>query len=185
MQLKLYIAGKVSPNSHFGTHDWRDAFCVELEKKTGLEIKNLDPAKSQSDLFLDENNSKLMVGRDSYMIRMADVILVNLTDDISVGGSHDMLIAKYYKKYLIGLAPKEGKFNKSVTTLGEREYKNWIHPFVLETCDALVEDIDQLAVCLKEFIEVPPTEIKDIDIFEQARQYYEEKFYPDDTFLHS
>lgn len=30
--MKLYVAGKISKNSVFGTHDWRDAFCVNLNR---------------------------------------------------------------------------------------------------------------------------------------------------------
>ncbi len=41
--MKLYIAGKVSKNSVFGTHQWRDNFVGELAKLSGLELSHLDP----------------------------------------------------------------------------------------------------------------------------------------------
>ncbi|MFH1433316.1 MAG: hypothetical protein ABIG32_00265, partial [Candidatus Uhrbacteria bacterium] len=110
--LKVYIAGKVSKNSVFGTSHWRDAFCEELEKKTGLKNINLDPTRTGISKVLDEKDYQAVVGRDCFLIKNADVVIVNLTDDISVGGSQEMLIAKYYEKPLIGIAPVGGKFRK-------------------------------------------------------------------------
>jgi len=64
MDIKVCIAGKVSPNSVFGTSNWRDGFCQQLSEKSGHKIINLDPTKtrSQSGGLLDEKDSMLIVG---------------------------------------------------------------------------------------------------------------------------
>ncbi len=185
-EIKVYIAGKVSPNSVFGTSNWRDGFCTNLSEKTGFQIINLDPLKSHEDFNLDEKNSRLIFGRDCFMIRLADLVIVHLTNDISVGGSQEMLIAKYYRKPLIGIAPKGGKFNQLEKNILGRVYTNWIHPFVKVPCDVVVEDINEAAVSIKDlfssFEDMP--EIKDLSIIDESADYYEKQYHHLDKFLH-
>ncbi|MCA9459513.1 MAG: hypothetical protein KC550_03110, partial [Nanoarchaeota archaeon] len=122
---------------------------------------------------LNENNSKLIFGRDCFMIKSSDIVIVNLTDDISVGGSQEMLIAKYYSKLLIGIAPKGGKFNKEKTEFIGKKYENWIHPFVDIPCDILVENIDETANSIKNYILNKNIKVKNINIIDDTVKYYE------------
>lgn len=184
MKLRTYIAGKVSPNSVFGTHDWREGFCVELSKLSGFQILNLDPAKSSENFDLDENNSKLIFGRDCYMIKNADLVIVNLTDDISVGGSQEMLIAKYYKKPLLAIAKHGGKFNKAEKEIRGKIYQSWIHPFVKVPCDAVVDDMEDAANFIKEWFTNPARKPKGISVLDETCQYYEKEHLPSDALLH-
>jgi len=164
--IKVYVAGKVSPNSVFGKHDWRDGFCEELSKKSGIKIINLDPTKGD----IDQNNSKLVVGRNNFLIKSADLVIVNLTDDISVGGSQEMLIAKYYKKPLVGLAQKGGKFNKSEKEMFGKVYKNYIDPYVNLCCDKVIESMSELANFIRN--QTPVKKIKDLSFLDEALAYY-------------
>ncbi len=183
--LKIYIAGKVSPNSVFGRHDWRDGFCEELVKLSGFEFVNLDPTKSHDGFNLDENNDRLIFGRDCFMIKTADLVIVNLTNDISVGGSQEMLIAKYYQKPLIGIAPKEGKFYKSKKEILGKTYEDWIHPFVKISCDELVEDINGVAGFVKDYFSNFNNSAKGIEVLEEALLYYKKHHHENDKFLHN
>jgi len=173
MRLKVYVAGKVSSNSVFGTHDWRDKFCKELSLKSGIEIVNLDPVRYEIDFDVDHKDSKFIVGKDYFLIKESDVVIVNLTDDISVGGSQEMLIAKYYKKPLIGIAPKGGKFNKTEKEILGKIYKYYIDPFVSVSCDRVGENLEQVAGFLKEFFS--PDKIKSISILDDSLEYYNNK----------
>ncbi|MBI4020548.1 MAG: hypothetical protein HY367_04395 [Candidatus Aenigmarchaeota archaeon] len=168
MKLKVYIAGKVSPDSVFGTHEWRDGFCRELSRLTGFDIVNLDPARKEE----DENDSMLIFGRDCFMIREADIVIVNLTDDISVGGSQEMLIAKYYRKPLVGVAPKGGKFSKEEKEILGKKYKDWMHPFVAVPCDKVVANMEGLAGFVKEFFSQPGRKVKGLSVLDEALEYY-------------
>lgn len=183
-KIKVYIAGKVSPNSVFGKHDWRDGFCAKLSESSGFEIFNLDPTKSDNNFNLDENNDKLIFGRDCFMISKADFVIVNLTDDISVGGSQEMLIAKYYKKPLIGIAPKGGKFNQEEKEILGIKYKNWKHAFVTIPCDIVVGNINGAAEFIKNYFLGGDKSIKDISIFDDALGYYKDNHHNEDKFLH-
>jgi len=91
--VKVYVAGKISKDSVFGTHDWRVNFCYELEKVSELKLKNLDPTKTGT----DQSDSLLVFGADCYLISQSNVVIVYLSDDISIGGSQEILIAKYFK----------------------------------------------------------------------------------------
>lgn len=182
-KLKVYIAGKVSPDSVFGTHDWRDAFCQKLGNLAGFDFINLDPTKSSNDFDLDEGNAKLIFGRDCFMIKSSDFVIVNLTDDISVGGSQEMLIAKYYKKPLVGIAPKGGKFYKEEKEILGRVYKNWKHAFVAVPCDVVVENIEEVAKFVKDFFAREEKNVKDMTVIDDAETYYVKNYLEDDTFV--
>lgn len=171
-KLKVYVAGKVSPDSVFGRYDWRGGFCAKLAELSGFEIVNLDPTQSEGVFKLDENDSRLIFGRDCFMISSADLVIVNLTDDISVGGAQEMLIAKYYRKPLVGIAAKGGKFNKAEREIRGEIYKDWVHPFVAVPCDKIVENIEGAAEYIKTFQTKVAEPIKDMSIFEKTVTYY-------------
>jgi hypothetical protein len=162
---KVYIAGKISKDSVFGTHDWRDNFCVELEKLSGLKLENLDPTKSGT----DQNDSQLVFGADSYLISQSDVLIVYLSDDISIGGCQEILIAKYFKTPVIGLARHGGKFNGADKEYFGKIVKNYKDPFVFTTCDAVCKTIEEVAEVLKELDKIRP---KTLDIIPKSVEYY-------------
>lgn len=184
-KLKVYIAGKVSQDSVFGRYDWRDEFCSELAKLSGFEIINLDPTKSSAGFTPNQNDVALIFGRDCFMIKSADLVIVNLTDDISVGGSQEMLLAKYYRKPLVGIAPKQGKFFKSKKEILGKVYENWVDPFVKVSCDVIVGDINGAAGFIKNFFSRQGRFVKDISIIDKTLKYYQEHHYKNDQFLYN
>ncbi|MFA6588586.1 MAG: hypothetical protein WCT08_06005 [Patescibacteria group bacterium] len=180
--MKLYIAGKVSKDSSFKTHYWRDGFSAELSKKSGLKIINIDPTKSAAGFKFDHTDSKLIYGRNCYMINMSDVVVVYLSDDISVGGSQEMLIAKYYGKPLIGLAPKGGKFNLAKKEIFGRVYKKYVDPYVFIACDKVVGNMTELAKALKKG-DWKKKKVKNIKIIDESLRYYKQNFLKQDKYL--
>jgi 8-oxo-dGTP pyrophosphatase MutT (NUDIX family) len=147
--LTLYVAGKVSGNSSFGTERWRDELCRRLSAATGMNVTHLDPARTRDGRSLPETDPKAIFGRDCFLISKADLVLVCLSDDISVGGSQEMLIAKYYGKPLVGLAARGSKFIKDSFTLNGTTHRNWVHPFVSVPCDVVLHDFNELVSYLK------------------------------------
>ena len=143
--MKVYIAGKVSKESVFGTHHWRDNFCTELSKLSGLQLENLDPLKDQAGITDPEE----IFARDCQLINQADVLIVYLSDDISVGGSQEILIARYLRKPVIGLAPLGGKFNGSRKEMLGQIIDKYQDPFVFSTCDVVCGSVEEVAEALK------------------------------------
>jgi len=174
--LKVYVAGKVSKESSFGTHYWRDGFVKELEDLSGLKLISLDPAKKETDQTKPED----AFGADIFMIRNSDVVVVYLSDDISVGGSQEILIAKYFKLPVIGLAPLGGKFNHKNKEIFGQVVKDYKHPFVYATCDVVCDDIKGVAKALKELDKIKPKTIK---IVEDLSDKYAKEQWKSDPYL--
>lgn len=143
--MKVYIAGKVSKDSVFGTHHWRDEFCAELAKLSGLELENLDPLRDQAGL----TDPKEIFAHDCRLINQVDLLIVYLSDDISVGGSQEILIARYLRKPVIGLAPVGGKFNGGQKEMLGQIIDNYQDPFVFSTCDVVCGSVEEVAEALK------------------------------------
>jgi hypothetical protein len=177
--LKVYVAGKISPNSLFKTSFWRDEFCKDLEKKSGIKIINLDPTKSE-DFEVNENDAGLVYGRNAFLIKSADIVIVYLSDDISVGGSQEMLIAKYFRKPLIGIAPEGGKFNNREKERRGKIYNNWTEPFVVIPCDIVVNDVSAAADWISKGLWKRPA--KGIECIDEALEYYRSKFLDNDRY---
>lgn len=141
--MKVYIAGKVSKESVFKTHHWRDDFCQKLEDLSGLPLENLDPLKIET-----SSDPKDIFVKDCKLINEADVVVVYLSDDISVGGSQEILIARYFKKPVIGFAPLGGKFNGRRKEMLGKIIENYQDPFVFSTCDFVCGTIEEVAQSL-------------------------------------
>lgn len=163
--MKVYVAGKVSKDSVFGRHDWRDEFCAELERLSGLKIANLDPTKTS----ISQSDPELVFGADCHLISGCDVMVVYLSDDISVGGSQEILIAKYFGKPVIGLAPYGGKFNGATKEFFGEKIPNYRDPFVFTTCDIVCKDTQEVADALKRLGTIKS---KNLDIIPESTDYY-------------
>lgn len=158
-RLKVYIAGKVSKDSVFRTHHWRDDFCVELEKLSGLRLANIDPLQQEADL----NSPQAIFEKDCQLINEAEVLVVYLSDDISVGGSQEILIARYLRKPVIGFAPKGGKFNGARREMLGKVIDNYQDPFVFSTCDIVCGTVEEVADALLDVGSLPSTGLDIID----------------------
>jgi hypothetical protein len=175
---KVYVAGKVSNDSIFGTHDWRDKFLDSIKALSGLEFVNYDPVKKKD--IAGTHNPGRVFGGDLFLISKVDVVVVYFSDDVSVGASQEVLVAKYFNKPVIGLAPKGGKFNGGVKKLGKRTLKNYRHPFVFGTCDLVVGDIEELAEALKNLDKIKP---KDIHLIKEAADTFEKEYLKIDKYV--
>lgn len=145
--LTVYIAGKVSKESFFQKHHWRDEFCQRLEELSGRTLKHLDPLEGQN----PNSSPEHIFAQDCQRIKQADGLVVYLSDDISVGGSQEILIAKYFKKPVIGFAPNGGKFNGSSRKMLGEHIENYKDPFVFSTCDVVCGTLEETAKKIKAF----------------------------------
>lgn len=171
----MYVAGKISKNSVFGTHHWRDDFLRDLAQLSGIALTNIDPTKTG----VDQGDPFAAFGADAFMISRSDMVIVYLSDDISVGGSQEILIAKYFQKPVFGLAPLGGKFNGSTKEYFGKNVENYRDPFVFSTCDAVCADMPALAAALQNLSALQPKGIGLIDDYRQAfeREHLEHNEY--------
>jgi hypothetical protein len=100
------------------------------------------------------------------------VLIVYLSDDISIGGSQEILIAKYFKVPVIGLARHGGKFNGADKEYFGKIVKNYKDPFVFTTCDVVCKNTEEVADALKNLQNIQP---KTLDIIDESVEYYLKK----------
>lgn len=107
-------------------------------------------------------------------------MVVYFSDDISVGGSQEVLVAKYFHKPVIGLAPFGGKFHKKNKEIFGQTVKDYKHPFVFATCDVVCDDIEEVAEQIKHLDKL---KIKSLDVIKELAKKYEEQNLKTDTYL--
>jgi len=99
--------------------------------------------------------------------------LIDAREKIGAGTAQEILIAKYYKKPVITVIPRESHYWRRIFVHGcEVDYK---HPFIFSTSDAVVEDFEQAVVWLLRYFsgELKPR-IKGIEIIDHAQKSYME-----------
>jgi hypothetical protein len=165
-RMKIYVAGKMSKHSHYSSYSWRDEFLKKINALTEIEFISYDPTSATKNYV----NSEMVFGSDVHMISQVDVVVVYFSDDISVGGSQEILIAKYFDKPVIGLAPIGGKFNGTEKEVAGVVIKDYKHPFVFSTCDIVCGNIAEVAEALKNIGNIKP---KGIDLIDKANKQFE------------
>ncbi len=171
-QLKVFLAGKVDPSSKHASPFWRDELIWQINK-TLKNYRVLDSSLTQHrNRFVLDNNlhTNTLFSQSCFYIQHSDLLVVNLTDDISVGGSQEIFVAKSFGVPVVGVAPRGGKFNKLTYVLGGKTYWNWTHPFVDSLCDLVVQDIDELVAVIDDFECIPNGGLGSISA---AIQYYQ------------
>lgn len=138
----------------------------KINELTGIEFISYDPTRATKSYV----NPEMVFGSDVHMISQVDVVVVYFSDDISVGGSQEILIAKYFNKPVIGLAPVGGKFNGTEKEVAGVIIKDYKHPFVFSTCDVVCSDIEEVADALKNLSSIKP---KGINLIDEANKQFE------------
>jgi hypothetical protein len=172
--LRVFFAGKIDPLSPYAPAGWRERLAERLQSNVRhFELTNASSVTERSQYILEQGLPlSTIFAQDCFYIQQSDVLVVNLTDDISVGGSQEIFIAKQFGIPVIGLAPRGGKFHRLMYELGGKKHWNWIHPFVAGLCDLVVHDEDELAFAIEQYDDLPRTGIKAIA---EAVTYYQKR----------
>ena len=170
--MKIYLAGSVPK----GTDEektfvnWRLQYKTILEKIFDAEF--VFPGAGD----MDESDFLLIVGKDSRSVKYADLVIINAEERLGVGTAHEMIIAKYFKKPVITVLPKNTYHRRpNVTFQGKYQVEDWMHPFVHTFSDFIVESPKEIASIKGEIFNKPS---KDISIIDQAIAYREQKIPP-------
>jgi hypothetical protein len=179
MKFFVYLAGKmaVSKEEELVFVDWRkevrDIFDSMLIQYSQIdEVAILDPNIAEHDSMPTEK----FFGRNAHQINLADAVLIDAREKTGIGTSQEFLIAKYYQKPVVAVAPMNSYFNKFIET-SNNTVLHYIHPFLTATSDVIVESFhDSVVVLLEHFSGRKKIRPKTIDIIEQGRQDYERNF---------
>lgn len=163
MKKTIYLAGKVPKSDSENFIDWR----IECKKILGKEFNFSSPLTNRA----KETDSKAVFGQCCSQIKKADIILINASVKLGVGTAQEMLIANYFKKLVITVIPKNTHHRKENIFLTGKEISDWIHPFIKECSDRIVESFDEA----KKELAYPIKKNKDITILDKAAEYFEGK----------
>lgn len=170
--MKIYLAGSVPK----GAEEEKSFVNWRLKYKEVLQIFFDAEFIFPNSGDMDESDFLLIVGKDSKSINSSDLIIVNAEERVGAGTAMEMVVAKYFKKPVITVMPKNSHHRRpNVTFQGKYFVEDWMHPFVHTFSDFIVADVSEIDK-LKDKIFTSP--IKDISIIDQAINHREKK-HPD------
>ncbi|KKU56423.1 MAG: hypothetical protein UX78_C0009G0035 [Candidatus Amesbacteria bacterium GW2011_GWA2_47_11] len=159
------MAGKVPKGDKDteGFINWRTKWS-EVLLKVFEDAQIIDPY----DPDLDEGDFLQVVGQDFGYIKRASLIVVNAEEKIGAGTAMEMVTAKYFKKPVITVIPKDTHHRRSNVVFHGKLVDDWIHPFIWHFSDIVVESVDEIEDIKKK---LESTEIKGISIIDEAIEY--------------
>ncbi|MCK5415879.1 hypothetical protein KAI92_00460 [Candidatus Parcubacteria bacterium] len=166
--MKIYLAGNVPKGKQEVDNfkNWRLDYIKVIEKYFDAEfIDPFDRVDNEADFFG-------VFGFDCELIKNSDIIVVNAENKMGVGTSQEMVIAKYFKKPVVIVLPKDSYHRRSNIQIKEVFIKDWIHPFIFSMSDFILENISEIG-SIKE--DLKSRKIKDILIINESIKYYNEK----------
>ena len=165
----IYLAGKVpkGKKEHEDFVDWREEFKGIL----GEGVKYLDPNQFQ----LADIPCEKFFGRDCFMIKNCDLVLVDARAKIGAGTAQEILIAKYFKIPVVSVVPDNSHYRRITFYKGsEKEYR---HPFVFSTSDLMPKSFEEAADWIKGFVSGEnKIEVKDISIIDTEIEDYDKNY---------
>ena len=146
--------------------DWKKEYKEKLARIEDVEFIDGDEWK-------DETRPLELVGHDLSMIKNADLVIVNAENKLGAGTAQEIVVAKYFKKPVISVLPKNFHHRRSGVVFNGVKIDDWIHPFILTFSDTVVEDIEACVRWIEKFRKSPnETKVKDITIIDQAIEAY-------------
>ncbi len=159
--MKIYLAGKVPKGKDEAENfdDWRKRYQQVLQKF--FEAEFIDPYDRQ----LDESDFLSVVGIDCKHIKESDLVIVNSEQKLGAGTAQELVIAKYFKKPVVAVLPKNTHHRRSNLVFGKKLVEDWIHPFIFTFSDFILEEIGEIEKIKDKIFR---SKIKDISIIDEV-----------------
>lgn len=140
--MRIYLAGSIPKGDHEAAtfRDWRVEYAAAL--------RSLHPSVEIADpnVPVDESDPLCVAGMCCHLIRESDAVVVCAESKLGPGTSQEMLVAKYYGKPVVTVLPRDSAHRKSDTVFHGQLVRDWIHPFVSASSDAVVESVGEIAL---------------------------------------
>ncbi len=143
---------------------------LRIVEKILKEIPNVQIL--HGDLISDKEGPEIVVGHDLWLVKHCDVIIVDARTKIGVGTAQEMVLAKYFKKAVISILPKDTHHRRSNVVFHGKTVKDWIHPFIFVCSDFIAESIEEAIEWMRSS---KSKNIKDFSIFERKIKTFETK----------
>ncbi len=163
--IKIYLAGRIPLKNESGIDPfWRRKYTKYLQKLVPKAII-IDPSYRE----LKEKDYKAVFGHDLFLIKKADLVVVNAEVPVGLGTAQEIIIAKYFRKPIIVVSPKGSYYSLS----------EGHHPFLATISDLIIEDIKDLkSITIKE---IKRKKIPGLKVFiETSIKYYFTHYFPKD-----
>lgn len=172
MTLKICLLGSI-PKGDDVREKWKD-WKVEY-KEILSQISDVE--FTDGDTWRDETKSLQLVGHDAYLVKNADIIIVNAEKKLGAGTAQEMVIAKYFSRPVISILPRDTHHRRSNIVFDGVKIDDWIHPFLVAFSDSVFESVDDSIEWIKGFVKNPESKkIKNITIIDEAiSSYLDEK----------
>jgi hypothetical protein len=159
--MQIYLAGSIPKGDEEAktARNWRDEYVTILREFFAADF--IYPMAGE----VDETDVMLVLGKDSRSIKISDLVIVNAEERLGAGTAMELVIAKYLKKPVITVIPKDTHHRRSNLTFNGVLVADWIHPFIAAFSDAMVERVEDIKQ-LKDTIFTAVT--KDITVINQA-----------------
>lgn len=170
MKIKIAILGKVpkGDKARESFHDWKQEYLTKI--KAALP----EASVLHGDHIRDDVGSELVVGHDVWTVKNADIVIVDARDKVGAGTAQEMIMAKYFKRPLVAVIPKETHHRKSNLTFNGVMIADWVHPFLDVTSDYVAANVDDAIDWIKKYSEgAIKKRIKDIGVIEAAIARFE------------
>ncbi len=163
--MKIYLAGNVPKGKEEADNfvNWRLEYAKTLKKYFDNEC--IDPF----DRNLDEADFMQVFGADCNHIKNCAFVIVNAEQKMGVGTAQEMVIAKYFKKPVVSVLPKDTHHRKSNLDMNGKIIADWIHPFIFAFSDYIIEDISEVEKIHSEILTKKP---KDISMIDEGVEYF-------------
>lgn len=173
--ISIYLAGKIQkahehPNETYWTKNDQQILSQSFAPH---RVHFLNPALRTDDL----SDQRSTFGRDMLQVFTSDAVFVDARDRHGLGVGAEMMWAKMNRISVISFSPLGSHYHKQSTSLLGIEVKSWIHPFVENLSDAIVESLEEAAAWFVGVLEAVQSQIKGPEWIQKAMQYYlEEQF---------
>lgn len=162
-KMKIYLAGKVPKGDQVERlRDWRETYV-----RCAPWIDFLSPVNEA----LDYSDAESVFGHDCHLIQKSDAVIVDASTKLGVGTSQEILVAKYFTKFVICVLPHGSHHRRPMlNTDGETPIEDWIHPFIKSTADEIFSSIDECISFLRS-VTSPSTlanKAKGIEVIDRA-----------------
>lgn len=166
--MKIYLAGSVPKGDEEAKtfDDWRSRYKRSLQKVFDADF--IEPYHRD----LDESDLLAVVGQDCRHIKQSSMVIVNAEEKLGVGTAQELVIAKYFKKPVISVLPRDTHHRRSRIVFHGKMVEDWIHPFIFAFSDYIVEGVDEIEGIRDK---IGDSKIKDISVIDAAIRYSESK----------
>jgi hypothetical protein len=163
--MKVYLAGSVPKGDGEAKDfkDWRKEYTAII-RKSFPDFHPIDP----NNVFAIEGDSLGVFGADCLWIQESDAVIVHGEKKLGAGTAMELIIAKYFKKPVITVLPKDTHHRRSNLIFDGRLVEDWIHPFIDVFSDIIVEKPEQLASAMKK---ITTMQIKGMEVIDEGVEY--------------